>query len=281
MILSESLLREDHQLAAGSVSWKINREVVVLLGWGRAILLQLSHPLVACGVADHSSFLIQTRGRLHRLYQTVDAMICLAFGTPEEAERIIRHINAIHDRVHGQLRKPAGVFSAGTTYSAHDPALLRWVHATLLESSLLTYEFYVGPLTPKEKDRYCAEGSGIEPLLGIPNGYLPRSLVELQKYMDAMFSSGEITVTGTAQALAREVVYPPIPRVAEPLLWLMRLPTIGMLPPRIREAYGFQWDSRRQSALHLSAHMVRRLLRVTPSILRHWPGARAALRQHC
>jgi len=250
-------------LAAGSVSWKINREVVVLLGWGRAILLQLSHPLVACGVADHSSFLIQTRGRLHRLYQTVDAMICLAFGTPEEAERIIRHINAIHDRVH------------------HDPALLRWVHATLLESSLLTYEFYVGPLTPKEKDRYCAEGSGIEPLLGIPNGYLPRSLVELQKYMDAMFSSGEITVTGTAQALAREVVYPPIPRVAEPLLWLMRLPTIGMLPPRIREAYGFQWDSRRQSALHLSAHMVRRLLRVTPSILRHWPGARAALRQHC
>jgi len=268
-------------LAAGSVSWKINREVVVLLGWGRAILLQLSHPLVACGVADHSSFLIQTRGRLHRLYQTVDAMICLAFGTPEEAERIIRHINAIHDRVHGQLRKPAGVFSAGTTYSAHDPALLRWVHATLLESSLLTYEFYVGPLTPKEKDRYCAEGSGIEPLLGIPNGYLPRSLVELQKYMDAMFSSGEITVTGTAQALAREVVYPPIPRVAEPLLWLMRLPTIGMLPPRIREAYGFQWDSRRQSALHLSAHMVRRLLRVTPSILRHWPSARAALRQHC
>jgi len=150
-----------------------------------------------------------------------------------------------------------------------------------LRACVLTYEFYVGPLTPKEKDRYCAEGSGIEPLLGIPNGYLPRSLVELQKYMDAMFSSGEITVTETAQALAREVVYPPIPRVAEPLLWLMRLPTIGMLPPRIREAYGFQWDSRRQSALHLSAHMVRRLLRVTPSILRHWPGARAALRQHC
>lgn len=33
-----------------SVSWKINREVIVVAGWGRAILLQFAHPLVAAGI---------------------------------------------------------------------------------------------------------------------------------------------------------------------------------------------------------------------------------------
>jgi len=157
----------------GSVSWKINREVVLLLGWGRAILLQLSHPLIACSVADHGSFLVQSHGRLGRLYRTLDAMLSLTFGTAQEADWVVCHINATHDQVYGRLREAARVFSAGTTYSAHDPALLRWVHATLMDSFLLTYEFYVIPLTPEEKDRYCAEASGIESLLGIPSGYLP------------------------------------------------------------------------------------------------------------
>ncbi len=268
------------KVCRGSLAWKMQSEVLLLLSWGRAILLQLSHPLIACGVADHSSFLAQSHGRLRRLYQTVDAMLCLAFGTPKEAERVFCHINSLHDQVHGRLPETAGVFSAGTTYSAHDPALLRWVHATLLDLSLFTYEFYIGPLSPEEKDRYCAEASRIEPLLDIPNGYLPRSLVELQHYMDTMFSSGEITVTETARVLAQEIVYPPIPVVAQPLFSLVRLPMIGMLPPVIRKAYGFPWDSRHEAKLNLSAHVVRSLLPMTPSILRHWPKARAAFRRY-
>ena len=40
----------------GRVAWKVHRERVLLLGWGRAILLQFAHPLVAAGVADHSAF---------------------------------------------------------------------------------------------------------------------------------------------------------------------------------------------------------------------------------
>src|SRR5437868_5402577 len=39
------------------VSWKINREVaVVVFGWPAAILMQFAHPLVAAGVAQHSEF---------------------------------------------------------------------------------------------------------------------------------------------------------------------------------------------------------------------------------
>jgi uncharacterized protein (DUF2236 family) len=137
--------------------------VVLLVGWGSAILLQLAHPLVAQGVADHSAFLTERRGRWRRLYRTLDSMLRLSFGTPEDATRVVRAINRIHGRVHGRLLEPAGVFPAGTVYSARDPRLLCWVHATLLESFLLTYELYVGSLTAAEKHQYCAEASQIAP----------------------------------------------------------------------------------------------------------------------
>ena len=259
-----------HPVGMGSMAQKIHSEVVLLLGWGRAILLQLAHPLVACAIAEHSLFRAQ---RPRRLRRTLDAMLALTFGTPEDVERVSRAINAAHRQVCGKLCERAGVFPAGTEYSARDPALLRWVHATLLDSFLRTYELYVGSLAPEEKDRYCAETSESSLLLGIPAGYLPRSFGELQTYMDKMLASGEITVTETACSLARQVVSPAVLWPGQPLVWLIQLPTIGLLPPAIRQAYGFPWDSRHEAALHLSAELVRGLLPMTPSFLRHWhPG---------
>lgn len=40
----------------GSVSWKVNMEPFIALGGGRALLLQVLHPLVAAGVEQHSNF---------------------------------------------------------------------------------------------------------------------------------------------------------------------------------------------------------------------------------
>ena len=203
-------------------------------------------------------------------------MLTLTFGTPAQAARAARRINAIHDRVHGSLREPTPMFPQGFPYSAHDPALLRWVHATMLYMLPRTYELYVGPLTPEEKDRHCAEASGMAPLLGIPEGYLPASTSALRSYMDEMLASGTITVTETARALARELVYPPLPRAARLLLWLPQLATIGLLPPAIRKAYGFRWDPWHEAALRLSAHLMRGLLPLVPPVFRYWPAARRA-----
>jgi len=259
-----------------SVSWRLHREVVLLAGWGRAILLQIAHPLVACGVAEHSDFLREPRGRWHRLHRTLRAMLALTFGTEEERQQAAAGIRHIHGRVHGRLSEPAGSFAAGAAYTAEDPALLGWVHATLVDSFLLTHELYVGSLEPAERDRYCVEAAGIEPLLGIPPGVLPRSIAALRTSTEEMLASGAIAVTPTARALAAAIVTPPVPLIARPLLPLLRLPTVGLLPPAIRAAYGFPWDARRDRALRLSAVVVRRLLPLCPSVIRHWPAARAA-----
>ena len=261
--------------ATRSVAQKINGEVVVLLGWGPAILLQLAHPLVAAGVADHSSFRASPAERLRRLRQTLDAMLALTFGSEAEAARAAQGINTIHDRVHGQLQESVGVFPTGTPYSAHDPALLRWVHATMLEILPRTYELYVGPLTDVEKDRYCLEASGIEDLLGMPRGTLPRSMAQLRAYFDQMLASGQIVVGPTARALAQALVAPEFPAPLRPLIWLTRLATVGLLPPSIRTAYDLPWKPQHATALRLSAATSRLITPLLPSILRTWPAARA------
>jgi uncharacterized protein (DUF2236 family) len=262
----------------GTIGWKVQREIVLLLAWGPAILLQLAHPLVARAIADHSGFREGREGRVRRFRRTLEAMLQLSFGTEAEARAVLARINAIHDRVHGQLADAAGVFPPGTWYSAQDPTLLAWVHATLLEMNLRVYELYVGPLSVEEKDRYCAEASAMEAHLRIPHGRLPRTAAELRHYIDAMLASGEIAVTDAARSLSSAVVYPPAPRIAAPAIAWMRLVTVGPLPPAVRAGYGFSWGSRREATLRLSASLVRSLLRLTPSIVRHWPASRSAAR---
>jgi uncharacterized protein (DUF2236 family) len=264
---------------AGGMAWKIHRERVLLAGWGRAILLQIAHPKVARGVAEHSGFTTERWGRLRRLHRTLAAMLTLTFGSEEEAAIVAARINGIHDRVQGRLDTGAGGMARGEPYSAHDPELLTWVHATLIDSFLLTYRLFVGPVTGAEADRYCLEASGIEPALGIPPGRLPRSEDRLREYVDGMLAGGSIEVTDTARRLSREIIRPPAPALVRPALGLAALPAVGLLPPAIRTAYGLPWDGRREGALRVMIATTRALLPLTPPALRCWAVARRAERR--
>jgi uncharacterized protein (DUF2236 family) len=259
------------------MSWKINREIVMLLGWPAAILMQLAHPLVLAGVLDHSVFVSDPSRRLERLHSTVESMLLLTFGTPADVQRTADKINGIHDYVHGHLSSREGAFPAGTFYSAHDPELLRWVHATLVDVLPRAYELFVGPLTPEEKDAYLLEATDIAPLLGMPDGYLPATVADLDAYVDETYASGVIEVTDRARWLGGEVLAlpRPLPNLA-PLRWLNALPTTALLPPRLREAYGLPWGPPERAAIRAARGLSRRLLPLTPSLLRHWPASRQA-----
>ena len=74
-------LRAELGPGAVPVAWKVNCETVTLLGWGPAVLLQLAHPLVAAGVADHSVAVSHPELRLRRLSQTIRAMLAIIFGS--------------------------------------------------------------------------------------------------------------------------------------------------------------------------------------------------------
>ncbi len=254
------------------VSQRINRERVVVLGWGRAILLQLAHPLVAAGVAEHSGFAGSRWARLQRLHATVGAMVELSFGDQAQRRLTAGRINAIHERVHGRLPERVGRYPRGTWYTATDPELLRWVHATLLDSIPLAYERFVGPLGPADEDRYCEESCEAGRLLHIPEALLLTRAADVDGLMEQSLNGGMLAVGAAAKSVARQLLYPPLTDPTRPVAWLTRLATLGLLPPGVRDSYGFPWSPRHDRSLRIVCTTIRRLLPFVPGRLRYWPA---------
>ena len=259
---------------AASVSWRLNAERLVLLGWARAMLLQFAHPLVAQGVADHSTFRAGGLSGVRRLHHTVRAMLALAFGSPAEREDALSGIKAIHRRVNGTLPQAIGPFAAGTRYSAEDPELLLWVHLTLLESIPLVYELFIGPMSDADRDAYCRDAEWVAHALGVPEGMAPLSWDGLHDALARTHASGHIVVGPTARELAAAVLDPPLLGLIVPATYVNRLLTIGLLPPDLRSQYGFQWNARHERTLRAATGLVRATRRLMPDRVALWPEAR-------
>src|SRR3982074_439411 len=124
--------------AEDAVIRRVNREnVLPLLGGGRALLMQIAHPKVAAGVDEHSDF---RRHPIRRLRRTLLMTMAIVFGDRETAMAAARTVNQVHARVRGD------------GYHALDPDLLLWVHATLVDTALVTYETFVKRLTSTERE---------------------------------------------------------------------------------------------------------------------------------
>jgi len=257
----------DHGLfGPDSVSWRIDREAFVLAGGSCALLMQLAHPAVAAGVAEHSDFRADPFARLRR---TLSATYAVVFGSTPRAERAIRRMNAIHASVAGTVPE------TGEPYSALDPALLLWVHATLVDTAIRVYDRFVGRLSEAEAEAYHAEARQIAIRLGASDASLPRTLRDLRAEMDRMIRSGEVRVTATARSLAPAVLYPT--RFPPRPVWdLAHLVSLSVLPPAIRRGYGISWSHRRERGVELLGSASRLLLPMVPDLLRHVPAARSA-----
>jgi uncharacterized protein (DUF2236 family) len=238
-----------------SAIWKVSREWVLMLGGGRALLLQAAHPLALAGITEHSDY---EAGPWQRLERTMDAVWTAVYGEPEEAERVGRRVRAMHTRVNGRLERQMGPFPAGTPYDARDPELLLWVHATLVDTALLMYRTYVGALSPAEVDAYYEDMKALARLFGTPDEAIPESYGDFVAWWRAMLADDVICVTPEARALAATVLKPPLPFVARPAWEVVRFATAGFLPDKLRRGYGFSWTPAHRALLAASAQGVRR-----------------------
>ena len=251
-----------------SVSWRVDRELVVLAGGSCALLLQAAHPSVAAGVAQHSTYATDPFGRLFR---TLDSSFSVAFGSRSEADATIRRVNAIHAAVRGRR-------ADGAAYSALDPEALLWVHATLVDTALRVYDRFVAPLDPADAQAYHAEAADVAARMGVPTGAIPPTLDELRSWMDDLVARGVVRVTPDARRIARTVLYPSA-LVPRPFWDAAHLVSLATLRPDIRRAYGIGWSSARERGLVRLASASRRLLPMLPSFARHAPQARRAMRR--
>jgi uncharacterized protein (DUF2236 family) len=252
----------------GSISWRIDRELLVLAGGSCALLMQAAHPSVAAGVAEHSTYATDPFGRLLR---TLTSSFDVVFGTRADAEATLRRVNAIHAAV-------SGTRPDGTPYSALEPEALLWVHSTLVDTALRVHDRFVAPISEADAQRYHVESAGVAIRLGVPESIVPPTIGELRSWMAAMIDGGTVRVTPQAREIARTVLYPV--RFPPRLAWdAAHLVSIATLPAKLRRQYGLGWSPARDAGMGRIAAASRLFLPFVPSVLRHAPQARAADRR--
>lgn len=261
-------------IAGRSTAQRINAERLMVLAWSRAILLQIAHPLVAAGVAEHSTFRGGTIEAARRLHHTIAAMRALTFGDVPSQAAALAGIRAIHRRVNGKLREAAGPFAAGTPYSAEDPALVLWVHATLVESLVLAFDAIVAPLELRDRDAFCTESAPTAIDLKADPAAVPESWAAMQTYIQRTHESGVLVVSREARELAGAVLSPRLANLVWPFGVMNRRLTAGWLPPAIRDQYQLPWGAREDRAFHRDVRWLHSLRRVLPKSIAWWPEAR-------
>ncbi len=246
-------------LGPHALTWRLHEEQWLIFSGARAFLMQAAHPVVAQGALDHSAFAEDPFGRV---YRTIQGMSVLIFGTTAEANAMARHINHLHLTVQGTLSESIGRYKAGEHYSAMEPLALLWVHIAFVDSILTAYQAFVGRLTPEQCEQYWQESCRYARRLGLTDATLPASYVAAQQHIRNALSSGEIAIGTAAQLIAREVLFPPLPLLRKPLWMIVRIITIGQLPPDIREAYGLRWNIVHRAGFLMvrgTTHLLRRL----------------------
>ena len=259
-----------------SMMWRINREAVLLGAGPAALLLQVAHPLVAEGVAQHSSF---EHDPWRRLHGTIRTTMALVFGDGAAANRAVKRLNSVHARVRGDVLD-AQARHVAWAYRALDPELLLWVQATLIVTSVRAYQRWVGPLSASEREQFWQEARSVGVRLGIPSSLSPATWPALEDYWRRMLAdAGPVHVTPTARRLSRLIVRPPFPFVPGPLVDLAALPGLALLPPRLRDEFGIVWDGRRAALARALDVTIRGWVRVVPPSLRQMPQAASAARR--
>lgn len=259
----------------GSVSWRVNREAIVMLGGGRAALLQLAHPYVAYGVDQHSATRHDPIGRFRRTFENVFAMV---FGDLDAAVACARRVHAVHTKIRGAIHEHAGKFARGHRYEANDVDALFWVQATLLDTAVQVYELLVEPLTLAEKEAYYQESRLFSGLFGIPDSAIPKDWPAFRRYFDGMLASDAITMSKPAKEMAQFLFQPPR-RIAGPAVGWYKIFTASLLPPRLRAELGMAWTARDEAIAARTIPLLRQIQKRAPRRLRYFPDYVEAMKR--
>lgn len=223
-----------------SVSWQVHREVTVLFGGARAVLMQAAHPLVIAGARATGFY---ERNPWKRLQRTLLLTYTITFGTKAQAHAAADKINEIHARVNGIDEV------TGLRYDALDPELLLYVHACLIDSALLFERFTIGKLDDAGRQRFHEEQKLAAEMMLIPRDMIPPTVADLERWLQGVYDSGILQVTEAAEKVADLFHHPPEEAEWRPILRGVGKLAFGTLPPVLREAYGIELTPLRRAAM--------------------------------
>lgn len=245
--MSPSILPSEEEYAElvppkGSITWRLAGDLRLLGGAGYALILQTAHPTVGAGVGQYSGFAQDPWGRLFRTLDYVNGSI---YGGPEMAGEIGRRVREVHKTIKGTTMD-------GRRYHALEPEAFAWVHATLAASLIDGHMLMGHRVTRDERETFWREWKALGRFIGVRDRDLPADWAGFRLYFDRVCSDVLVdhpTVHEVLDTLGKPGA-PPMPGLPDAVWNVMRRPlaeqlrviTVGMLPPLLRERFGLSWS---------------------------------------
>lgn len=255
-----------------SEMWRINHQKCGLFFGPAAAILQIAHPRIAQGVADHSQFESDSLGRLQRTLLSTNR---IAFGSLEEAREMKQRLAKVHASVRGEVSES---MAGPNHYSAFEPELLLWVTATMIEAALQGYEMVSGELPAKRKEQFYQEMLEFGTYFGLAGDAGPASYMEFKHYYDDMLNGELLGSHPLCSQLAQAIALPQDSAWAKLLGRRLYFLAVEGLPSPVREKLGFRSSRYTRSSMWALRRSVRLGFGLLPPQVRLYPEALARVR---
>ena len=213
-----------------SMMWQVNKEITVLFGGARALLMHAAHPLIAAGARQTSFY---QRDPWKRLIRTLSLQNSLTFGTKQEADESANRINKLHEVIKGRDEV------SGSIYDALDHEQLLWVHACLQISSIYFYELTVKKLTDEEKNQYHLENIKAAEMCLVDRNIIPKTHDGLKEWVIQKSRQKDyLMTTDVAEDVKDIIAGGPVPRHIKPVWPFIAFTAFNTLPPEFKKIYG-------------------------------------------
>ena len=251
-----------------SMMWKVNKEITVLFGGARALLMHAAHPLIAAGARQTSFY---QRDPWKRLIRTLSLQNSVTFGTKQEADESANRINKLHEVINGDDE------ITGDRYDALDHEQLLWVHACLQISSIYFYEKTVRKLSEDEKNQYHLENTLAAKLVLVDVSKIPETHNELKDWVITKSKeTNYLLLTDVAKDVYKIIGGGPVPIHIKPIWPFIAFTAFNSLPKEFKQIYGIKDTKIRKLIVNLNLKFLKFIRPFLPPFFRLIAPARWA-----
>lgn len=273
-------VRLGEPLGPDSLTWRYFGDQRSLLVGMRAGLLQTMHPAIDRALREHDSTYFQ--GPMKRILRSLPQIFGVVYDDDARATA---------ERVRDYHKPLKGLMPDGTRYSALNPDVFYWPHATFFEMQIAAQEHFGKPLGDGVKEQLFQESRQWFSLYGVSAAGTPATYAEFRDYWDHMLSDvlvpnaiARSTFDRTKKGifgpspfrLLPEVVWRPVSDAQfDAMAWVLR----GTFPPLLRDRMELRWTAREERRLRALGAGIEHTFGRLPLQARLMPQARQAWRR--
>ena len=251
-----------------SMMWKVNKEITVLFGGARALLMHAAHPLIAAGARQTSFY---QRDPWKRLIRTLSLQNSVTFGTKQEADESAHRINKLHEVIKGKDE------ISGGTYDALDHEQLLWVHACLQISSIYFYEKTVKKLSEEDKNKYHVENMIAAEMVLVNKNQMPKTHEKLKQWVIEKSQEKDYLIyTDVAKDVKEIIAGGPVPTHIKPIWPFIAFTAFHTLPKEFKDIYNIKTTAMKSYLLSFNLMMLKYTRPLLPPFFRLIAPARWA-----